>query len=551
MTALTSHSRAIERRAGLELLTDSEGRTIVITPDSGRQVRLAEGAAQLFALLDGTRDAAALGTDLGAAPEVVAQALTRLAALGLLEPLDGTAAAAPEPAPRRLVAATRSLRRPARFGRWRYRPPLVLEFTFMDPRGLLARLRPLIRVLSSRPAQALIWLVTAIGLVALLTSGPTLATDLARPLPWTGFAVAFASLIGLTFIHELTHAASLTNRGGRVRRIGFMLLYGSPALFCDVSESWRLARRGRVSVALAGIRVHGLAAAIAGIGVATLAPGPLRETLALIAAGNLLMCAVNLCPFVKFDGYIALIGYLDAPHLRRRCMDEAMGVFGRVVFGSRAPLRTSAGRVAFGAACALAAPVLVAYTLLTYGPLLLQALGPVGALIVLAIVGAAIALPATRVANLARAALRTGAPRARVIAGGLLACVLVSAALATVPVRFVMSTVYDHGVVVAPDGLTIPAGAPVTLRRAGIVLHKAVAQGRICGPVRPGTVSAAAGSPILIHSTRTVSATVAPVCGASGAPESGIATIDGGTIPAGTWLRHVFIDPALGRLPSL
>ncbi len=120
-----------------------------------------------------------------------------------------------------------------------------------------------------------------------------------------------------TLFHEAAHGLTLTRLGGRPRRAGFMLFYLTPAFFVDVTDGWRLAdRRHRVAIALAGPAVHATAAAVAMLAALGLPASTARETLLLLAISCTVVVLVNLIPFVRFDGYIALMSALDEPNLR-------------------------------------------------------------------------------------------------------------------------------------------------------------------------------------------------------------------------------------------
>lgn len=205
--------------------------------------------------------------------------------------------------------------------RVQFRKPFSIQLTLFNPTWLLARLPWVARVIRSR---AFWWIVAALNTVGIgavsmqfLDQGSAIhdATTVSGYL-WLLFALYLT-----IFVHELSHAATLVAYGGVSRRVGFMLFYLVPAFFCDVSEAWNLRPAERAKVALAGIAAQGNLGAIAGVSAFFLP----RE-LATLAATFSLLCilygVLNLIPFVKLDGYIALVGYLDTPNLRANCMKE-------------------------------------------------------------------------------------------------------------------------------------------------------------------------------------------------------------------------------------
>lgn len=129
------------------------------------------------------------------------------------------------------------------------------------------------------------------------------------------FVVLVASL------HEFAHAAALVYFGENPRRIGIMLFYLIPAFFCDITNAWRLPNKNqRVLIALAGVvSTFGIAGIVATIYAVT---DTKYSWLAIAAVILYIESVLNLLPFIKLDGYIALMAYLDEPKLRDSTMEE-------------------------------------------------------------------------------------------------------------------------------------------------------------------------------------------------------------------------------------
>jgi putative peptide zinc metalloprotease protein len=456
-------------------------------------------------------------------------------------------------------------------GRVRYRRPATVELAVLDPRRALNRLRPVADATATRTGQAAVWVVTLAGLLTAVAEARRVHADLSRPARWWVAIGALGVVLLTTALHEVAHGLALSHAGGRVRRMGFMLLYGSPALFCDVSDAWRLPRRQRATVAFAGARLHGAVAGALMLGAAAAPDGDGRQLLVVAGIGSAVMAVVNLYPFVKFDGYIALVGWLDHPHLRRHTVSAARdllltrGVFGAprragpTAAGAARPL--AGGWILFGVVSAVSAPVLIGLAFRWNGPLLLMVLGPVGAVVTLALLALCMAYPTTSLVHAARQAALTGAPRWRRVVGGVLFSVALGGLLATPRVPLSVLTVYQRigaeTVVVVPEGGPLHLGAHVTLRRAGVVLHPVLGHGVVCGPARPVMMNRSAGSPVLGPSgtpTGTARRQAVPVCAAgdghdlaaSGA--TGLASVGLGHVAVGTWLHRTFVEPALARL---
>lgn len=161
-------------------------------------------------------------------------------------------------------------------------------------------------------------LVGIAGLIALF-AGAGVGRDLLEPgTPITYLLVVGLMVLGVS-LHEVLHGMVLTLFGGRVHRMGVMLMYLLPAFFCDVTDGWRLPHRWqRTAIALAGtVGTFGTAGLFA-LGWALLPGAP--SWLAVLAVMSYVLAVMNLIPFIKLDGYIALMSWVDEPNLRPTAM---------------------------------------------------------------------------------------------------------------------------------------------------------------------------------------------------------------------------------------
>ncbi|WP_129359576.1 site-2 protease family protein [Rothia uropygioeca] len=161
-----------------------------------------------------------------------------------------------------------------------------------------------------------------------------------------------ASLLVINVLHECGHALTLAWQGGKPRSMGFLLIYLMPAFYCDVSAAWALPRRrSRVWVAAAGPLTQASLAGIFSVLGAALSShsGAVLSTIGIAA---FFQAMVNCYPFLKFDGYVAIISGLDLPFLHQRSMTAFSSTLGTLLFGARGKAPSHQPRlVAFGAAC--------------------------------------------------------------------------------------------------------------------------------------------------------------------------------------------------------
>lgn len=136
--------------------------------------------------------------------------------------------------------------------------------------------------------------------------------------------------------HELGHAIVCRRHGVRCPDMGILLVLGTPCLYCDVSESWRLPRRAnRAAIAAAGIYTEiCLAMAASWIWMFT-HEGPVHtmalQTMIVCSVSTLL---VNANPLMRFDGYYILADWLDEVNLRQKADQTALQWTKSILLGS-------------------------------------------------------------------------------------------------------------------------------------------------------------------------------------------------------------------------
>lgn len=350
--------------SGLEYLEPPDGSSkwTVHDPGSGRYLRLGGGAVRVLRQLDGDRTVAELTAAL--TPELSERAVTGLVtSLWTLGLLDGARGQVPAERLRRIT-----FERPltVRLTLWE-RP------TWLSPGGTMA-------AVARHPAAG--WVAgtaAASGLVALALQAVELR-DLATTAPhWSVVAAALALALVVNAVHEVGHGAVLAGAGHAPRRLGVMLFYLCPAMFCDVTDAWRLPQRDqRVRVLLAGPAVQ---AALAGVlALASIpATGAVGEVVAYASVASYLMATTNLLPFVKLDGYFALSSRLDIPNLQRKSLADLGATSTWLVRGGRRPTLTlSPAWLAFAVA-SVAFPLVIVGRVLSVVRSVLVGAGGIGA----------------------------------------------------------------------------------------------------------------------------------------------------------------------------
>jgi len=151
---------------------------------------------------------------------------------------------------------------------------------------------------------------------------------------WMGLLVLWVILFAIVIAHEFGHGLACKHFGGKPRRIGFMLMYLMPGMFCDVSDIYFFdSRWQRAAVALAGGYVEILCFTTATfVWVATPADLLLHDlAFRVMLFSGTTGLIFNYNPLIKLDGYYVLMSWLDIPDLRERSFKYIGDLFRRHV----------------------------------------------------------------------------------------------------------------------------------------------------------------------------------------------------------------------------
>lgn len=134
----------------------------------------------------------------------------------------------------------------------------------------------------------------------------------------------------VTTMHEFSHGLTCCHFGGKVKELGFMLIYFQPAFYCDVSDSWMFpSKRQRMWVTFAGGYFQLVVWSLCTITWRITDADTVINQIALVVmvfAG--LQTLVNFNPLIKLDGYYMLSDYLEIPNLRAKAMNSLWGWMG-------------------------------------------------------------------------------------------------------------------------------------------------------------------------------------------------------------------------------
>ncbi len=137
---------------------------------------------------------------------------------------------------------------------------------------------------------------------------------------WQGAVYYALALMLAKSFHELAHAYTAKHYGLRVPSMGVAFMVMFPLLYTDTSEGWKLtSRRARLAIDGAGITAEMCLAGISLLAWSFLPEGAFKSAAYLLAAStSASTLAVNLNPFMRFDGYYLLMDAVDMPNVQQR-----------------------------------------------------------------------------------------------------------------------------------------------------------------------------------------------------------------------------------------
>lgn len=508
-----------------------------------RFIRIGSDAAHLLLLLDGSRTCSELTLSLGApwTSAEVHSTVDEFRKMGLLQGSERR---------RDSNSETRRIS---------YTPPLSLHITLVNPARLLEFLRPLTQSVAGLVGRVAAVVLALSGLIILAAHISDVSDTLSRPLPLSSYLIFLVATFCTTVLHELGHGIVLAHYGGKSRRMGIMLLCMIPAFFCDVSDGWRLPqRRQRVWTALAGVAVQAAVAGVAAVmGLLLPVTNEVRELALAFSVVTYILALLNLIPFVKFDGYIALMSILDISHLRAKSMADARNFISSILFGGRrySELPNRYWVVPYGVLCTVFPFLLIAFTLSIWADVALST-GLGGAIILFCVGIYGVYRACKGVVSTIKRARATGAKPPRIIVSIMFITTAFFAAIICVKVPYAVQAAYvRHGSAIEilipkdADSSSLREGMPISLRSIGILGSSEVARARLDSALgEPSFIPAQALTPVQDDLGK-ISAVAYPATGqVSRIPVVGAADLHVGKLPLITWAIKSYGSPILHTL---
>ncbi len=222
---------------------------------------------------------------------------------------------------------------------------LFIKIPVIDPERLLTGMYPYFRWLYTRTfvGLSLLSMLTALSLV--LFNWKTFydkLPDFQSFFNWWTILSFWVCLAVVKIIHEFGHGLTAKHFGGEVHEMGMLFLVLTPALYCDVTDSWLLPNKwSRIWISAAGIYVECFLASIATFVWWYSQPGLLNS----LAMATMFICSVNTIlfnanPLLRYDGYYVLADWLEIPNLRIKSTQFFAYLMQEKVLGLEVPVQS-------------------------------------------------------------------------------------------------------------------------------------------------------------------------------------------------------------------
>jgi putative peptide zinc metalloprotease protein len=222
---------------------------------------------------------------------------------------------------------------------------LFIKIPIIDPERLLTRMYPYFRWIFTRTFITLSVTSMLLAVSLVISQWKTFydkLPDFQNFFNWWTILSFWLSLAVVKIIHEFGHGLTAKHYGGEVHEMGILFLVLTPALYCDVTDSWLLPNKWhRIWISAAGIYVECFLASIATFVWWYSTPGLLNS----LAMATMFICSVNTIlfnanPLLRYDGYYVLADWLEIPNLRIKSTQFFAYLIQEKVLGLEIPVQS-------------------------------------------------------------------------------------------------------------------------------------------------------------------------------------------------------------------
>ena len=212
---------------------------------------------------------------------------------------------------------------------------LFFKIPLFTPDEWLGRTFSKVKFLGSKKIRNIIYILGFIGLFLVIQQFENFAKTFLYFFSFKGLMIYFITLVFVKCLHELGHAYIAKYHGCRVSAIGIAFLVFFPFLYTDTTDAWRLRNhQDRLLINFAGILTELHLALIATFIWGILPEGGLKSAAFFIATTSWISSiAINVSPFMRFDGYYIFSDWLKAENLQPRSFALAKWKVRETLFG--------------------------------------------------------------------------------------------------------------------------------------------------------------------------------------------------------------------------
>ena len=212
---------------------------------------------------------------------------------------------------------------------------LFFKIPLFTPDEWLGRTFSKVKFLGSKKIRNIIYILGFIGLFLVIQQFENFAKTFLYFFSFKGLMIYFITLVFVKCLHELGHAYIAKYHGCRVSAIGIAFLVFFPFLYTDTTDAWRLRNhKDRLLINFAGILTELHLALIATFIWGILPEGGLKSAAFFIATTSWISSiAINVSPFMRFDGYYVFSDWLKAENLQPRSFALAKWKVRETLFG--------------------------------------------------------------------------------------------------------------------------------------------------------------------------------------------------------------------------
>ena len=181
--------------------------------------------------------------------------------------------------------------------------------------------------------------VGSIGLVKTIANWEAFFTTFMHFFSLKGALLLGVTIFFIKIFHELAHGYCLKRYGSKVPTMGIAFIVLWPVLYTDATDAWRLkSRRQRLIIGSAGMLIE-LELALICLLLWNIMPDGVGKSLSFyVATASLITTlAINLSPFLRFDGYYLMSDYFGVDNLHQRSFAFGKWKIKELLFGLKLP----------------------------------------------------------------------------------------------------------------------------------------------------------------------------------------------------------------------